>query len=415
MPRIDEGLLHAWLDGQLPAEEAARVERLVAADAEWAAAAAEARGLLAGASRVVGALDDVPSVGVGRTDAVAASRARNAHSSRWRGPGLRAAAALLVVAGMSTVVWQRWPGDPREAMQQPPLAVEGVSAPAVALPPAQSVDTLPRVGDVPRESRQGAGIAEQAAGRGTTGAAADRAGGQVRADSFSGRATNRAVGNAAGSAVGGAADTGAATGVSERARQQVAAVRPDSLALARSESAAKALADASGLAARRGADTGGRGVGALGGGRGAGAGRGRAVVAASPAAAEVGPTQLPALFSACWAVRDSTAAADTAGRLTLQFIAPVATDLQSVTVTAPPVPLVERGVVGVRPGAPALTRAMTRVINETTFVAEYMTPTGRTLLNFTSLRDTLRGTSRVEQGDIRLPLQPFEAVRTECR
>ena len=32
MPQVDEGLIHAWLDGQLPPAEAARVEQLVATD-----------------------------------------------------------------------------------------------------------------------------------------------------------------------------------------------------------------------------------------------------------------------------------------------------------------------------------------------------------------------------------------------
>ena len=59
MPRPDEGVIHAWLDGELGAEEAARVERLVADDPEWAAAAAEARGLVAASSRILAALDVV--------------------------------------------------------------------------------------------------------------------------------------------------------------------------------------------------------------------------------------------------------------------------------------------------------------------------------------------------------------------
>lgn len=60
MSRPDEGLIHAWLDGECSAEEAARIERLVATDPEWAAAVAEARGLIAASSRIVAALDVVP-------------------------------------------------------------------------------------------------------------------------------------------------------------------------------------------------------------------------------------------------------------------------------------------------------------------------------------------------------------------
>lgn len=60
MSHPDEGLIHAWLDGELDAEEAARVERLVAEDAAWAAAAAEARGLIAASARILSHLDSVP-------------------------------------------------------------------------------------------------------------------------------------------------------------------------------------------------------------------------------------------------------------------------------------------------------------------------------------------------------------------
>ncbi len=59
MSRPDEGLIHAWLDGELDAAEAARVEKLVAEDVEWGAAAAEARGLIAASSRILGKLDVV--------------------------------------------------------------------------------------------------------------------------------------------------------------------------------------------------------------------------------------------------------------------------------------------------------------------------------------------------------------------
>lgn len=60
MPRPDEGLIHAWLDGELDAVEAERVAKLVESDAEWGAAAAEARGLIAASSRIVSKLDVIP-------------------------------------------------------------------------------------------------------------------------------------------------------------------------------------------------------------------------------------------------------------------------------------------------------------------------------------------------------------------
>ena len=60
MSRPDEGLIHMWLDGECSADEAAEIERLVATDPAWAAAVAEARGLMAASSRIVSALDAVP-------------------------------------------------------------------------------------------------------------------------------------------------------------------------------------------------------------------------------------------------------------------------------------------------------------------------------------------------------------------
>lgn len=113
MSRPDEGLLHAWLDGELEAEEAARVERLVAEDAEWAAAAAEARGLIAASSRILGKLDVVAGDVIPRGGS-AAPAMREAHvpatqiaprtSARRGVPGwLRVAAGMVLVAGIGYV------------------------------------------------------------------------------------------------------------------------------------------------------------------------------------------------------------------------------------------------------------------------------------------------------------------------
>ena len=60
MQHLDEGTVHGWLDGALSPEEARRVEEHVAVCAECAAMVAEARGLIAASSRILGALDAVP-------------------------------------------------------------------------------------------------------------------------------------------------------------------------------------------------------------------------------------------------------------------------------------------------------------------------------------------------------------------
>ena len=94
MQHLDEGTIHAWLDGALGPEEAARVEAHVAECPECAAAVAEARGFIAASSRILTALDHVPR-GVVPV----------ARPARWASPAVwRAAAAVLVVAAGSLVV-----------------------------------------------------------------------------------------------------------------------------------------------------------------------------------------------------------------------------------------------------------------------------------------------------------------------
>jgi len=94
MQHLDEGTIHAWLDGALSPDEAARVEAHVAECPQCAAAVAEARGFIAASSRILTALDHVPR-GVVPV----------ARPARWSNPAMwRAAAAVLVVAAGSLVV-----------------------------------------------------------------------------------------------------------------------------------------------------------------------------------------------------------------------------------------------------------------------------------------------------------------------
>jgi hypothetical protein len=57
----DEGLIHAWLDDGLGAAEGDRIAAHVSGCAACQARVAEARGLIAGASRIVAVLDDAPA------------------------------------------------------------------------------------------------------------------------------------------------------------------------------------------------------------------------------------------------------------------------------------------------------------------------------------------------------------------
>lgn len=76
MQHLDDGTIHAWLDGALGAGEAAAVDAHVTACRACADRVAEARGLIAASSRILTALDEVPAdvIPVERRAAVAAAR-----------------------------------------------------------------------------------------------------------------------------------------------------------------------------------------------------------------------------------------------------------------------------------------------------------------------------------------------------
>ena len=120
MQHPDEGTIHAWLDGALSAEEAAAIESHVAECEECSAMVAEARGLIAASSRIVSALDIVPG---GVIPAVKPRRAAWYMSTQ-----LRAAVAVIVVAGASMLVMRG--GRKEAAMEQSRPTAAAVSAPA---------------------------------------------------------------------------------------------------------------------------------------------------------------------------------------------------------------------------------------------------------------------------------------------
>jgi hypothetical protein len=160
MPRPDEGLIHAWLDGELSPEETARVDELVRSEPAWSAAAAEARGLIAASSRILGALDDVPGgvipdgvrAGGATPSSLPAGRPRVRFTVR---PWMRAAAGIVLVAGTTVAVQSVRHGPAASApapvgavatadtadmgeqrsrarTEQPPLIRERASGPSVA-------------------------------------------------------------------------------------------------------------------------------------------------------------------------------------------------------------------------------------------------------------------------------------------
>jgi hypothetical protein len=124
MRHPDEGTIHTWLDGELPADEASALEAHIAECPECSARAAEARGLAAASSRIVSALDIVP----GGVIPAAAPKGR-----KWFATAqFRAAAAAVIVAGASFLVMR---GRDKSAMDS---IMTTASSPAPAVSPSSA-------------------------------------------------------------------------------------------------------------------------------------------------------------------------------------------------------------------------------------------------------------------------------------
>jgi hypothetical protein len=138
MQHPDEGMIHSWLDGALSADEAARVEAHVKECPECAAAVAEARGFIAGASRILMALDNAPR-------GVIPAAAPKKRIDPWV---LRAAATVFVVAAGTLVVFKNGGKDTqmapmadsarntRQAVAAAPITDQAAGTPAGSTSPA---------------------------------------------------------------------------------------------------------------------------------------------------------------------------------------------------------------------------------------------------------------------------------------
>ena len=144
MQHLDEGTIHAWLDGALAPNEASAAEAHVAACEECARAVAEARGLIAASSRILGALDDVPAV-QGSTGALSLPLARTRRRSWVRRGGLGyAVAATALLAVGTTLVWSRL--SPDAAMDSRASAVNEAAPSPQTVTPQPFTDTLAAAG-----------------------------------------------------------------------------------------------------------------------------------------------------------------------------------------------------------------------------------------------------------------------------
>ena len=144
MNHLDEGTIHAWLDGAVDATRAREIEAHLAQCPACSSAIAEARGFVAGASRILNALDDVPA---GVTPRRAVAPTRQWRASRWV---TSIAAALVLAIGITT--WNR--GAVRDQLPLPMTTnpvlerLQGPTAPPpaaeTAMKASSTTDSAPR-------------------------------------------------------------------------------------------------------------------------------------------------------------------------------------------------------------------------------------------------------------------------------
>lgn len=171
MQHLDEGTVHAWLDGELSETESVAATRHLDECAECAALVAEARGVIAGAARVVASLDAGPSGVIPKS-----RKAEGTGIGLWqrfaRSPSRMAMAATILVAVGVTLTVRGAARDgtaKRSSMDEVPAAANAPvaqpspapSAPPVsaqvASPTAELKDRAPRTTSnepSPAESRQ---------------------------------------------------------------------------------------------------------------------------------------------------------------------------------------------------------------------------------------------------------------------
>lgn len=368
MSNVDEGLVHAWVEGQLPPDEAARVAHVVETDPAWGAAAAEARGVIAGAARVLGALDEgLPSVNI------AAGRTRQTRAKRsWRtATWISAAAAVVLMVGVGLFG--------RQTVPPPVTPTQAIPTTAVPSAPVAASGVADKAAE---------GVRDQVGVRDARGASGTSARNEVAPPPSQTK-----------SAADAAAGVGAVAGVAANAAGATAAIveqlnRPT---LQREEPTR--------LTAMK-------------------------TTAAMPPDSVLRGCWTPVAEAARADARAQRQAVSESAALrapTLRFTAPVVTDLAGAAASAPARPPVSSLAGGGRGGRSAVTtsppmappirvqNASVHVQDDSTFVAEWLHADGKTTkLSFRLKGDTLRGTTNDIIGDMVIVGAPLVAVRGSC-
>ncbi len=163
MQHLDEGIIHSWIDGELPADEASRVEAHAKSCAACGAMVAEARGFVAASSRIVSALDVTPG---GVLPAFGARKVpRRWMTAKWS----TAIAATLVIAAGTVMTMRGRVETPASVANHDTAVVAPLAQPTLNPPiatpntPTTTTGVAPRVVDraaspmpvAQRESRVG--------------------------------------------------------------------------------------------------------------------------------------------------------------------------------------------------------------------------------------------------------------------
>ncbi|HEX6058785.1 MAG TPA: zf-HC2 domain-containing protein [Gemmatimonadaceae bacterium] len=191
---LDEGTIHAWLDGALDADEGARIERHAASCAACAAMVAEARGLVAAASRILTRLDDVPA-GVtppatlgaperARADDLARARRRRWIPAAWMVSAAAAAAVTVLLVSRDDIARLTSESVSVESVsaESAPDAVtaeSAIAAPMPESPPVPSVGARQPEADAPPRADAGGAAASRT--EPVPGASVGRVGAEARA------------------------------------------------------------------------------------------------------------------------------------------------------------------------------------------------------------------------------------------
>ena len=140
MRHLDEGTIHAWLDGALDAEAEKAAEAHAARCTECAVAVADARGMIAAASRILTALDDVPGGVLPSGSRAAPSMPAVALPTvrRWPAWTVRIAASVAMIATGTFVVM-------RSGVLARVAENDQKSAAPTALPPGVALKSTPAI------------------------------------------------------------------------------------------------------------------------------------------------------------------------------------------------------------------------------------------------------------------------------